>query len=383
MRVLRSSVHNTAMRAKGCATFATSLRVANRAAYAAVVQETLLLLVDADREAQRAIGDAAPAAGLEVVTCDSARAGVNACCALEPAVIVVAPQLPDFDARWFVTAIREQPADVAATPMVVLADPSDAGAFVRLLHTGADVVLAASAPATHIVAQARALYDLLHRLRERPAALSMRPSPSSRRSTGKSVRPAPAKSAEHEDESQRPTVRPPPARAWSSHPPPKENEKRAGSKGTTKPPGKTTTKLPAVSVPPARVPAIDEPKVIVNRPTSVTAPSMGVPAALRMQSTPQKTAPIAPRNVAVPPPPRPAAGAPALPKPVVPAPKPAVKPAPAAPAQPKPAPPAGAKPSSTSGAASPAPPAVRRRSVAPPDPRADPDEDIIEAENDG
>jgi CheY-like chemotaxis protein len=147
------------------------LLVRRPAEYAFGVQSGLLLLVDADRRVQRGVTRVASELGLEVVACDSARAGLNAACALEPAVIVTELELPDFDGLWFVSQIRQQPTEVAATPIVVATHEIDSSSRGGTLKAGADVFLQKPIAATDLVAHARALMAMAHRVRDRrPAA---------------------------------------------------------------------------------------------------------------------------------------------------------------------------------------------------------------------
>lgn len=131
------------------------------------VQSGLLLLVDADRRAQRGVTRVAAEVGIEVVACDSARAGLNAACALEPAAIVTELELPDFDGYWFVAQIRQQPTDVAACPIVVVTHEIDTSSRAGTLKAGADVFLQKPIAPADLVAQTRALVDMVHRVRDR------------------------------------------------------------------------------------------------------------------------------------------------------------------------------------------------------------------------
>src|SRR5687767_3423860 len=44
----------------------------------------------------------------EVVGARSAESGLNTCCAIEPACMLVANRLPDYDARWLIEAVRAE-----------------------------------------------------------------------------------------------------------------------------------------------------------------------------------------------------------------------------------------------------------------------------------
>ncbi|MEZ4314208.1 MAG: response regulator [Polyangiaceae bacterium] len=143
------------------------------------MQSGLLLLVDADRRVQKAVTRAATDLGLEVVACDTARAGVNAACALEPIAIITELELPDFDGHWFLRQIREQPTDVAVTPIVVVTHEIDTSSRARTLQSGADVFLQKPIAAPDLLAQVRALVDMVERVLSRRALASAAPGPRS------------------------------------------------------------------------------------------------------------------------------------------------------------------------------------------------------------
>ena len=139
------------------------------------VQSGLLLLVDADRRAQRGITRVATELGMEVVACDSARAGLNAACALEPAAIVTELELPDFDGYWFVAQIRQQPTEVAASPILVVTHEIDTSSRAGTLKAGADVFLQKPIAPADLLAQARALIDMAQRMKERRPPIAAHP----------------------------------------------------------------------------------------------------------------------------------------------------------------------------------------------------------------
>jgi CheY-like chemotaxis protein len=143
------------------------------------VQSWLILLVDADRRVQKAFTRAASEQGLEVVTCDTARAGVNAACALEPTAIVTELELPDFDGHWLLAQLRDQPTDVAVTPIVVVTHEIDTSSRARTLDAGADVFLQKPIAATDLLAQVRALVEMSRRIleRRRPSLIAAPPRP--------------------------------------------------------------------------------------------------------------------------------------------------------------------------------------------------------------
>lgn len=131
------------------------------------MQSGLILLVDSDRRVQKAFSRAAAERGLEIVTCDTARAGVNAACALEPTAIVTELELPDFDGYWVLSQIRDQPTDVAVTPIVVVTHEVDTSSRARTLQAGADVFLQKPIAAPDLLAQVCALVDMAQRILDR------------------------------------------------------------------------------------------------------------------------------------------------------------------------------------------------------------------------
>src|SRR5262249_22197421 len=104
---------------------------------------------------------------IELIACSTARAGLNACCALEPDCVVTALNLPDFDGLWLTESIRSQPGVISAVPIVMLAASDDEATRVRALKTGADVFVSKSLNVIELVAQVRALIAMATRVRER------------------------------------------------------------------------------------------------------------------------------------------------------------------------------------------------------------------------
>jgi CheY-like chemotaxis protein len=352
------------------------------------VQSGLLLLVDADRRAQRGVTKVAAELGLEVVACDTARAGVNAACALEPVAIVTELELPDMDGLWFVAQIRDQPTDVAACPIVVVTHEIDTSSRARTLKAGADVFLQKPIAAADLVAQVKALVAMVQRVRDRRGPLSWVGAPP--KSAPPASVPAPAAAAppapaSGPDEvavprSRRGATRPPPeesapprSRRSPTRPPPEDAAPPRSRRGATKPPPAKVAAGP--SAPPAKSSPSKAPKAVgPMRPLPVKVPPVRVPMFGPVASSAGPGAP-------------PGSGASAPPRPLA-----AVPPAPArlAPLSP-PRPTPGASPprpdASPRAPALPRPPAPPRAAASPSTSKPEHDEpgddDVIEAENDG
>ena len=308
------------------------------------VQSGLLLLVDPDRRAQRGVTRVATELGLEVVTCDTARAGVNAACALEPVAIVTELELPDMDGYWFVAQIREQPTDVAACPIVVVTHEIDGSSRARTLRAGADVFLQKPIAASDLVAQVKALVDMVQRVRDRrgplswvgapprsvkppadeaPAPRSVKPPPDeapSPRSRRGPTKPPPEESPA--PRSRRNATRPPPVKAAGPSAPPAARASKPPKAGPSKPPkAAAPARPPPVKVPPVRVP-------MFGSQSAGALPASGTPSATSSGPGASNAAPAAPKPLAAVPPapgaPRFApAGAASAPAPVASPPRPA------------------------------------------------------------
>lgn len=357
------------------------------------VQSGLLLLVDADRRVQRGVTKVAAELGLEVVACDTARAGVNAACALEPVAIVTELELPDMDGHWFVAQIRDQPTDVAACPIVVVTHEIDTSSRARTLKAGADVFLQKPIAAADLVAQVKALVAMVQRVRDRRGPVSWVGAPP--KSAPPAVLPGLAADAllalgSGLDEvaaprSRRGPTRPPPedaapprSRRGPTRPPPEDAAPPRSRRGATRPPPAKPAAGP--SAPPAKSSPSKAPKAAGPvRPPPVKVPPVRVPTfgpvtapgALSGSSPAAAPRPIAPV------PPAPARLAPAAP----PRPTPAASPprpggAPRAPVLPRPpAPPR---------AVTAAPVAATATATTSTQDHDEPGEDdVIEAENDG
>lgn len=104
---------------------------------------------------------------IDLIACTTARAALNACCALEPDCLVTSMHLPDFDGTWLVDGVRAQPAVVSAIPIVIVAQEEDEATRVKALKSGADVLVSESLHKVELVAQVRALIAMAERVRER------------------------------------------------------------------------------------------------------------------------------------------------------------------------------------------------------------------------
>jgi DNA-binding response OmpR family regulator len=120
----------------------------------------------------------------EIVTivCGTAPRGLNACCAIEPACVVIALELPDHegqprDGLWLVSALRDQPTAIASVPILMLTtDPSEETRM-RILQGGVDIALGKPASVREVMTQVRSLVAMAKRLAERagPAAPASTP----------------------------------------------------------------------------------------------------------------------------------------------------------------------------------------------------------------
>jgi DNA-binding response OmpR family regulator len=142
-----------------------------------------IVLVDADpRVAKTAFATTAPE-DFSIVSCATARAGLNAACALEPDCVVTASHLPDMDGLWLVEALRAQPTTVASTPIVMLSTSDDEATRIQALERGVDVFLLRTLGSELVLAQVRALTAMASRMRQRfssipawdPTSTTLRP----------------------------------------------------------------------------------------------------------------------------------------------------------------------------------------------------------------
>jgi DNA-binding response OmpR family regulator len=148
------------------------------ACYLREVQKRMLVVVDREAWVHRALADGAD--GFELVECRTARAGLNACCALEPDCLLAALHPKDPDGLWLIEAIRAQSSEIGALPLVVMASRSpssasrggaDASLRIQALQAGADVVLQKPLDVAEVLAQVQALIAMTARVRVRRRAL--------------------------------------------------------------------------------------------------------------------------------------------------------------------------------------------------------------------
>jgi DNA-binding response OmpR family regulator len=161
-------------------------RAPSVACYLRDVQKRRLVVVDRDAWVHRALADSAD--GFELVECRSVRAGFNACCTLEPDCLLTALHPNDPDGIWLIEALRAQPGEISALPVVAMAsrcrDPASPGGGdggsdkegtggpavslrVQGLRAGADVVLQKPLEAVEVLAQVEALIAMTTRVRIR------------------------------------------------------------------------------------------------------------------------------------------------------------------------------------------------------------------------
>jgi DNA-binding response OmpR family regulator len=145
--------------------------------YLLVVQKRMLVVVERDAWVHRALADGA--AGFELVECSTARAGLNACCALEPDCLLAAIRLNEPEGFRLIEAIRAQPGDVSAVPIVAMAprnqavrQGNDDPIRVQALRAGADVVLQKPLEVVEVMAQVEALIAMTARVSSRRRRLA-------------------------------------------------------------------------------------------------------------------------------------------------------------------------------------------------------------------
>jgi DNA-binding response OmpR family regulator len=138
------------------------------------VPKSVVVVADTDAWVPSALAAGLPES-FEVVPCTTARGALNACCALEPDVLVAASQLADLDGLWLAAAIRAQSTAVSLLPILLLEPSEDEESAVNALRSGVDVVVPRPFNVVELVAQIRALIAMAARLRARAPSAS-RPS---------------------------------------------------------------------------------------------------------------------------------------------------------------------------------------------------------------
>ncbi|AUX47141.1 hypothetical protein SOCE26_086530 [Sorangium cellulosum] len=109
--------------------------------------------------------------GYEVILCDTAEAGLQAACSLEPECIVCDIGLPDHDGYWVARNVRTHPSRVSVTPFLFLSALDDQQSRLEGFHVGADVYMTKPFRASEVVAQIGALVQMASRLRQRRDSL--------------------------------------------------------------------------------------------------------------------------------------------------------------------------------------------------------------------
>lgn len=124
-----------------------------------------------DASLHRAVATALGADAFDVVPATTARGGLNACVALEPACVVIELELGSPDGLWLASAIRGQTARVASVPIILLAgratSSSEADVQVTALARGVDVIITKPFEVVELVAQIRALVEMATRVSAR------------------------------------------------------------------------------------------------------------------------------------------------------------------------------------------------------------------------
>ncbi|WP_437673345.1 response regulator [Sorangium sp. So ce131] len=109
--------------------------------------------------------------GYEVILCDTAEAGLQTACSLEPECIVCDIGLPDHDGYWVARNVRTHPSRVSVTPFLFLSALDDQQSRLEGFHVGADVYMTKPFRASEVVAQIGALVQMASRLRQRRDSL--------------------------------------------------------------------------------------------------------------------------------------------------------------------------------------------------------------------
>jgi two-component system, OmpR family, response regulator len=123
----------------------------------------------------RAVAKALNAEHFDVVPTTTARGGLNACVALEPACVITELELGEPDGLWLVSAIRGQTRRIASTPILLLCSAQHPSAGpgaepdtqVEALRRGVDVIVTKPFKVIELVAQIRALVGMASRVRAR------------------------------------------------------------------------------------------------------------------------------------------------------------------------------------------------------------------------
>jgi CheY-like chemotaxis protein len=140
-------------------------------AYDARVPRSVLVLVDPDVLVQRAMTSVANDAGFELLPCNSARDGLDACSAIDAACLVTELRLPREDGLWLLAAVRAEPR-TTGLPIAMVGTDIERRILLGALDAGADLVVAKPFSAVELVAQLRALVRMVARVRRRAPAAS-------------------------------------------------------------------------------------------------------------------------------------------------------------------------------------------------------------------
>src|SRR4051812_30617021 len=146
------------------------------------MEKSFLIVVDEDESTSRVLA-ATMGGSHHVLGFPTARRGLNACCALEPACVIAEHELPDEGGLWLVSTLRRQANPISSTPFVMLASAAKPETTLRLLQSGADLVVRRPFRGHELAAQITALVAMAARMSGRAvdsAGLPREPSPTTR-----------------------------------------------------------------------------------------------------------------------------------------------------------------------------------------------------------
>src|SRR5271154_3098285 len=131
----------------------------------------VVLVIEDDEWVARLLANAIRAAEYEVVSCSTAKSGVETAVSLQPDCIICDIDLPDSDGYWVARNVRTLPSRVSVTPFLFLSRLDDQESRLEGFHVGADVYMTKPFRVDEVVAQVGALVSMASRLRQRRESL--------------------------------------------------------------------------------------------------------------------------------------------------------------------------------------------------------------------
>jgi two-component system, OmpR family, response regulator len=126
-----------------------------------------VLVIDDDEWVANLLVTAIREAGYEALVCQTAQAGLDTACAIQPDCIICDIGLPDNDGYWVARNVRTHPSRVSVTPFLFLSGLDDEASRLQGFHVGADVYMTKPFRVDEVVAQIGALVAMAERLRKR------------------------------------------------------------------------------------------------------------------------------------------------------------------------------------------------------------------------